>query len=98
MKKYILLLSISLLFISFAYSDNKKEELNINKVISSIKHSTLSDKAITESTVLICTGKYSKRYHNSMCKGMKACKGERKRVSLSDAKKMGLTACGYCYK
>ena len=26
MKKYILLLSISLFFISFAYSDNKKEE------------------------------------------------------------------------
>lgn len=96
--KHISLLIISLLFISFAYSDNKKEEVNINEVISSIKHSTLSDKAITESTVLICTGKYSKRYHNSMCKGMKACKGERKRVSLSDAKKMGLTACGYCYK
>lgn len=96
MKKYILLLSISLFFISFAYSDNKKEEVNINEVISSIKHSTLSDTAITESTVLICTGKFSKRYHNSMCKGMKTCKGERKRVSLSDAKKMGLTACGYC--
>lgn len=96
--KHISLLIISLLFISFAYSDNKKEEVNINEVISSIKHSTLSDKAITESTVLICTGKYSKRYHNSMCKGMKACKGERKRVSLSEAKKMGLTACGYCYK
>lgn len=96
MKKYILLLSISLFFVSFTYSDNKKEEVNINEASSIVKHITLSDKANTETTVLICTGKYSKRYHNSMCKGMKACKGERKRVSLSDAKKMGLTACGYC--
>lgn len=98
MKKYILLLSISLFFISFAYSDNKKEEVNINEASSIVGYSTLSNKANTETTVLICTGKYSKRYHNSMCKGMNACKGERKRVSLSDAKKMGLTACGYCYK
>lgn len=96
MKKYILLLIISLFFISFAYSDNKKEEVNRDEVITFVEHSTLSNKANTEATVLICTGKYSKRYHNSMCKGMKACKGERKRVSLSDAKKMGLTACGYC--
>lgn len=96
--KHILLLTISLFFISFAYSDNKKEEVNRDEVISSVKHITLSDKEYTETTVLICTGKYSKRYHNSMCKGMKACKGERKRVSLSDAKKMGLTACGYCFK
>ena len=51
-----------------------------------------------EATVLICTGKYSKRYHNSQCRGMKACKGEQQKVVLSDAKKMGLTACGYCYK
>lgn len=51
----------------------------------------------SEQTVIICTGKYSKRYHNSICRGMKACKGERQTVSLSDAKKMGLTKCGYCY-
>lgn len=98
MKKYILLLSISLFFVSFTYSDNKKEEVNVNEASFIVGYSTLSDKANTETTVLICTGKYSKRYHNSMCKGMKACKGERKRVSLSDAKKMGLTACGYCFK
>ncbi|MDR3059515.1 MAG: hypothetical protein LBU84_15440 [Prevotella sp.] len=51
-----------------------------------------------ETTVLICTGKYSKRYHNSQCRGMKSCRGDKKKVSLSEAKKMGLTACGYCYK
>lgn len=59
----------------------------------------IHNKASNESkaTVLICTGKYSKRYHNSQCRGMKACKGEQKKVSLSDAKKIGLTPCGYCY-
>lgn len=62
------------------------------------KHSLVNEKyETTEATVLICTGKYSKRYHNSICRGMKACKGERQKVSLSDAKKMGLTKCGYCY-
>lgn len=49
-------------------------------------------------TVIICTGQYSKRYHNSMCRGMKSCKGEVKKVKLSEAKKAGKTACGYCYK
>ncbi|MDR1884251.1 MAG: hypothetical protein LBR26_15945 [Prevotella sp.] len=59
-----------------------------------------NDKAAKEpeATVLICTGKYSKRYHNSMCQGMNACKGEQKKVSLTTAKKMGLTPCGICYK
>ncbi len=51
-----------------------------------------------ETTVMICTGKHSKRYHNSNCKGMKNCKGETKKVSLEKAKDMGLTPCGYCYK
>jgi len=51
-----------------------------------------------EETVIICTGKYAKRYHNHICKGMKNCKGETKKVKLSEAKAMGLTPCGYCYK
>ena len=51
-----------------------------------------------ETTVITCTGKYSKRYHNKICKGMKNCKGETKKVPLSEAKKQGLTPCGYCYK
>lgn len=52
----------------------------------------------SDPTVIICTGKYSKRYHNSMCRGMNACKGEVKKVKLSEARKFGLTSCGYCYK
>ncbi|MDR1884531.1 MAG: hypothetical protein LBR26_17420 [Prevotella sp.] len=51
-----------------------------------------------ETTVLICTGKYSKRYHSFQCKGMNTCKGEQKKVSLATAKEMGRTPCKYCYK
>ncbi|MCL1937751.1 MAG: hypothetical protein FWF52_05065 [Candidatus Azobacteroides sp.] len=51
-----------------------------------------------ETTVTICTGKYSKRYHNSICRGMKACKGEVKKVKRWEAMNMGLTPCGYCYR
>ncbi|MDU1892236.1 MAG: hypothetical protein E6767_16250 [Dysgonomonas sp.] len=55
-------------------------------------------KSNDETTVIICTGKFSKCYHNSMCRGMKACKGESKKVYLSEAKKMGLRECKFCYK
>lgn len=49
-------------------------------------------------TVYICTGKYAKAYHKSTdCRGMKACKGETKTVTLEQAQKMGRTPCGYCY-
>lgn len=54
-----------------------------------------------QSTVLICTGKYSKRYHkveNPECQGLKSCKGEHKKVPVMEAKKKGLTACGFCYR
>ncbi len=54
-----------------------------------------------QSTVLICTGKYSKRYHkveNPECRGLKSCTGELKKVPVMDAKKKGLTACGFCYR
>jgi len=49
-------------------------------------------------TVLICTGLHSHRYHSHFCRGMKACKGETREVTLLEAKEMGLTPCGYCYK
>ncbi|GHT25231.1 hypothetical protein AGMMS4957_19690 [Bacteroidia bacterium] len=51
-----------------------------------------------EPTVLICTGKYAKKYHKSQCKGLDNCKGKVIKVTLSEAKKQGKTECGYCYK
>jgi hypothetical protein len=52
----------------------------------------------SEQYVLVCTGKYSKKYHSYNCKGLKKCKGETKKITLSEAKKDGKTQCGYCYK
>jgi len=52
----------------------------------------------TDTQVYICTGKYAKSYHaTTSCRGMKACKGEIKKVSLSEAQKAGRKPCGYCY-
>jgi hypothetical protein len=49
-------------------------------------------------TVMICTGKYAKRFHDHKCRGLKSCKGEIRTVTLEKAKRGGYTACGYCYK
>jgi hypothetical protein len=48
--------------------------------------------------VMLCTGRYSKRYHDHKCRGLKSCKGEIITVTLVEAKNDGYTACGYCYK
>lgn len=49
--------------------------------------------------VIVCTGKYSKRYHSSvLCKGIKNCKGSIKMITLNKAIESGKTACGYCYR
>lgn len=48
--------------------------------------------------VYICTGSYSSKYHSSRsCKGLKACSGSKEHVKIDYAKKIGRTACGYCY-
>jgi hypothetical protein len=48
--------------------------------------------------VMICTGGHSKRYHAHKCRGLKSCKGEVRKITLAEAKRMNRTACGYCYK
>jgi hypothetical protein len=50
--------------------------------------------------VYICTGRYAKVYHtNRYCRGLKNCKGEIVKVSLSDAiKKYGRRECKECDK
>ncbi|MDL2277215.1 hypothetical protein LJC57_01355 [Parabacteroides sp. OttesenSCG-928-G07] len=49
--------------------------------------------------VVICTGNYATTYHkHSQCSGMNNCKGDRKTVTLEQAKKMGRRACKVCHK
>ena len=55
--------------------------------------------AATSSSVVICGGKYATKYHNSSrCRGLRNCKGGLYKVSISDAKKKGFTACKICYE
>ena len=47
-------------------------------------------------TVYICKGKQSERYHLvKNCRGLSNCSTDTYSVSLSEAKKMGRTLCGW---
>ena len=49
--------------------------------------------------VYICTGPQSARYHKaSSCKGLGKCSKEIKKVTVEEARSIGRTPCGYCYK
>lgn len=51
------------------------------------------------SKVYVCMGSQSKRYHKTpQCMGLSKCSKEVKEITLEEAKKMGRTPCGYCYK
>ncbi|MCB0643392.1 MAG: hypothetical protein KDC44_17200 [Phaeodactylibacter sp.] len=58
---------------------------------------TSTDRPSTSNqTVYICTGPQSKRYHyDADCRGLTNCSKTVQAVSLSDARKMGRTLCGY---
>jgi len=48
-------------------------------------------------TVVICEGKYSKKYHSSEnCRGLNNCKGGLSNISLSNAQQIGRSACSIC--
>lgn len=47
--------------------------------------------------VWICLGTSSHAFHASYnCKGIKACRGEKKQISAGKAYSMGRTPCHYC--
>lgn len=48
--------------------------------------------------VYICTGPMSERYHKTQhCKGLRRCSGDIERVTVSEARDLDRTPCGYCY-
>lgn len=48
------------------------------------------------SSVYICTGKYSKKYHyKKNCRGLSNCKAKIKAVDIKTAKEFGRTLCGW---
>lgn len=49
------------------------------------------------SDVWVCMGTSSHAFHASYsCKGMKSCKGEKKKMSLNEAYSIGRTPCHFC--
>lgn len=51
---------------------------------------------INYSNVYICKGKGSKRYHfTKSCRGLSNCSSKVYEISLSKAKEMGRTLCGW---
>lgn len=54
--------------------------------------------AQADGKVYVCTGPQSKRYHcTPRCKGLHSCSKQVIAVSLSKARSMGRTPCGWCY-
>lgn len=46
--------------------------------------------------VFICNSKNGKKYHfTKTCRGLNACKAPIKKLTLTDAKKLGKTICGW---
>ena len=51
---------------------------------------------IEVSSVYICTGKYSKKYHYKKdCRGLSNCKSEIEEIDLQKAKELNRTLCGW---
>lgn len=74
----------SLLFIMVACTNNKDSRLYNSR------ETDIDD-------VWICLGTSSHTFHSSYkCKGIKACKGEKKQISLEEAFSMGRTPCHFC--
>ncbi|RMA66558.1 hypothetical protein BXY75_0985 [Ulvibacter antarcticus] len=56
----------------------------------------ISGFTISVSDVYICKGNYSKKYHYAKnCRGLSNCSTDIYAVTLSDAKQIGRTLCGW---
>ena len=50
-----------------------------------------------DTIVYICTGKSSKRFHSKRsCRGLDACQGEIRAITLQQAKQLNRTPCKIC--
>ena len=68
----------------------------MKKVILLLLLFTFASFTSSESDVYICVSKGAKRYHfTKTCKGLSNCKHTIKKVTLDEAKEMGLTLCGW---
>lgn len=54
--------------------------------------------AQNDSKVLICISSSAKAYHSYKCTGLNKCTHSIGEVTVKEAKELGRTPCGYCYK
>lgn len=77
-------------FLSFFMLLTLSMTINIDKVISDV------DKDVVESDVYVCMGPSSKKYHyTKSCRGLSRCSKDIVKVTLSKAKEMKRTLCGW---
>ncbi|WP_346882859.1 hypothetical protein [uncultured Algibacter sp.] len=78
-------------------SSEVTQEPNIsNDVLQNRTYSSLVTSTISGTNVYICKGPGSKRYHyKKNCRGLKSCSTKIHEVSLSKAKELKRTLCGW---
>jgi len=98
-KNNILLLSFVLgCFCLFQISISSKipQETNKSIILENGAYSSLVTSNVTDTDVYICKGPSSKRYHyKKTCRGLNACSTKIYEVSLSSAKELKRTLCGW---
>jgi len=63
-----------------------------------IANDNINENCSEQTTVYICTGSSSKRYHKTnKCKGLRNCGGRIIAISKAEAEDMGRTPCQICY-
>lgn len=69
--------------------------MTMKKLLLILLFPLLSDTNISDD-VYICNSKNATKYHKKeFCRGLGACKKETKKVTLKEAKDLGLTLCGW---
>ena len=99
-KNNILLMSAVLgcfyLFQEPISSEITKESISSNNVLQNGMYSSLVTSSISDTDVYICKGPGSKRYHyKKNCRGLKSCSTKIYEVTLSKAKELKRTLCGW---
>lgn len=74
----------------------KSSPVDNKKLNTRFTSTTFTTTKKTEGLIYICKGPQSKRYHyKKSCRGLKPCSTKIFEVSLSKAKEMGRTLCGW---
>ena len=80
--------------------NNKKEKKMENNRFALLLFvpTQISKQKYNETYVCIFTGEYAYSYHSkNTCSGLKRCKADIKKVTISQAKQLGRKPCQKCY-